>query len=219
MDSISPAPPISTPPVTPSPEPKSKVWLLVLAGVSLLEVGIVVGVLLGKQLYSKPLPPETLVKEGQPIPTPYITANWKTYTSANLGYEIKYPTENIEIVKDKYDFHLEITAPITENHPFPTRGRILIKTLANPNNFPLPQIGNTNFATDSDKPYDLGWEKTMFNQNEAIKTTHQSPGDSGLQTIYLVQKKNIVIAVWKEVADQNFNSISDQILSTFKFLD
>lgn len=51
MDSVLLAPPISTPPAVPLPEPKNKIWLWILGGVLLLGTGIVAGVLFGKQLY------------------------------------------------------------------------------------------------------------------------------------------------------------------------
>ncbi len=111
MDPVPPAPSVFTSSVVPLPEPKSKIWLWAGGGILLLGVGIVTGVLLGKQLYSRPAP--------QPTPSPSATsvqegdlyreptgsaatanqvpdgnlANWKTYTNTSLGFSFKYPPE------------------------------------------------------------------------------------------------------------------------------
>ena len=53
MDPQPPTPPMPIPPVISSLEPKSKVWLWVTGGILLLVAGFVVGIFLGKQLYSQ----------------------------------------------------------------------------------------------------------------------------------------------------------------------
>lgn len=82
--------------IAPLPETKSKTWMLVLGGVILLGVGVVIGVLLGKQLYSptaqliptpSSLPSEASAKEVDPI------SNWKIYSNNSAGISFKYPPE------------------------------------------------------------------------------------------------------------------------------
>ncbi len=101
MDPVPPAPPASTPPIAPLPEPKNKIWLWVLAGVSLLATGITGGIFLGKQFYGTSDPIFSPSPATQSTPTTDPTTNWKTYTNAKWGYSVKYPAD--QLVSCKYD--------------------------------------------------------------------------------------------------------------------
>lgn len=115
MDPVSPVPPISTP-AAPVLELKNKIWVWVLAGVSLLGVGIVAGVFLGKHLYSKPLPQPTPSPVVSVTPSPDPTAsqapngdlaNWKTYSSKIYSLSFQYPpqwtVDETDRIVDIYD--------------------------------------------------------------------------------------------------------------------
>lgn len=108
---MDPTLPVSTQPTSPlssitpvDPEkPVSKIWLWIVGGILLLGVGIVGGVVLGKQLYSVSQPQPISQPNPSPIvestPAPDSTAsqasnsdlaNWKTYTNTKYGYSLKY---------------------------------------------------------------------------------------------------------------------------------
>ncbi len=77
-------------PVMPPSNPPPKILIWILGGVVLLGIGIVFGVLLGKQLYSRPvlipfpapLSSETPTKESDP------TANWKIINRKNWQFKV-----------------------------------------------------------------------------------------------------------------------------------
>ncbi len=93
MDPVSLAPPMLTPPVVPLPEPKSKIWVWVLAGVLLLGIGIVTGVLLGQQFYPLPNTQPTLTPPHTNLPatsaTPAITLTNQEICEQNSGTWLK----------------------------------------------------------------------------------------------------------------------------------
>ncbi|MDO8488424.1 MAG: hypothetical protein Q7S31_03895 [bacterium] len=124
MDPVPPAPPISTPPVAPQPQPvvqppqsKSKTWKLIMGGILLLGVGIVGGVFLGKQLYSQPLSPpapsptvevtpspasDTITSTPTVNPSPIVVpASWKVKSATDSYFGL---TTSLTLPPD-YSFH------------------------------------------------------------------------------------------------------------------
>lgn len=93
MDPVPPVPaPQPTPPVVSQVEkPKSKTWMQILISVVLLGVGVVAGILLGKQFYSQPVLVPTPTPEVRYIPPADPTANWKTYSGSS--YSFRYPPQ------------------------------------------------------------------------------------------------------------------------------
>lgn len=99
MDPVPPAPvqPAFQPEPITSPNPPTKIWVWIMGGILLLGVGIVTGILLGKQIYSQPSMAPSPLPISQPTPTPDLTANWKTYTDSKLNYSFQYPPTTCEL--------------------------------------------------------------------------------------------------------------------------
>lgn len=118
---MDPTLPVSTQPTSPlssitpvDPEkPVSKIWLWIVGGILLLGVGIVGGVVLGKQLYSVSQPQPISQPNPSPIvestPAPDSTAsqasngdlaNWKTYTNTAIGFQIRYPNNYHDAIRN-----------------------------------------------------------------------------------------------------------------------
>lgn len=214
MDSAPQAPPISTLPVAPLPEPKSKIWLWIVGGVLLLGVGIVFGVLLGKQLYSipqpipTPSPSVTSVQEGDP------TANWKTYTNNNLGFTLKYPSEWLQ----PKETLLSTSTEVGFNDNLTIRSGI----------FYNQDLGrNSTFVEVVEKylPIDGTPAKSFTIAGRDAKQVVYKTGESLFEIVILIpssiSKDEIVIISYKIFPGDTplQNKQIDQILSTFKFLN
>lgn len=159
--------------------------------------------------------------EATPSSVANQTENWTTYTSSQYYYSIRYPREGTEIldVSPSNDFHVAVVKGTEDGFPFPQRADVAVKILQNPDNLPLPELGNQTFATDAPEPYDLGWKPTTFAGKPAFRTTWQAPGDAGTLHIHILSHKNNIYAIWYSSIDKNYDGLARQILSTFQFSD
>jgi len=219
---------MSAPSVAPLPEPKSKLWLWILAGVSLLGVGMVAGVLLGKQLYPTPQIPLTPTPISRPIPIPDPTTNWKTYSNGNYFYEIKYPQDWTTISSIQKG---EKTEPIGL-HGSELKGKVVDIHNNYPNNRVQPflqieaqvQIDFADF--EARKPSWKG-EQITFLGKPAVKSVIQFNGEPSLNLlpgiaynllVYSLENQMTYEIICNENRPAN-NGFCDRILSTFRFLD
>lgn len=164
-----------------------------------------------------PLPPETLVKEGDP------TANWKTYTSSN-NYQVKYPDDwmvgtsstGFSIKKD--DYKIVFTFPsafgpgicIFSDSPDFTK---------NDPNDPI-MMG----SKCPGKYIEIKGEQFIFRRKDMSNTSPEGK-QNGQWTIYVKDKDGNFVTVPPIGYETpiSFDSqtilLMDQILSTFRFLD
>lgn len=83
-------------PIGEMPKPKSRFKLISLIIFLLLTIGVGVYLLIVKQnvfLSQNQQKPTPIITQppSDPIPTPDLTANWKTYTNTKYGYQLKVP--------------------------------------------------------------------------------------------------------------------------------
>lgn len=211
QSSATQSPPMVKAPVAPLPEPKSKIWLWIAGGVLLLGVGIVVGVFLGKQLYSKPALQPTPSAVAESTPTPNPTANWKTYTNNSLNYSIETPI----------DWNVD-------DGRFSDKGYVVIKP-NNIQNYLLIISSQKNKVKSLSEWISLNGEpernqhKFTFNGYEAIltKDTIVYQGDTLPTTTnhYYLINNNDGHSIHEVTSNKNYYSILNQILSTFRFVN
>jgi hypothetical protein len=131
-----------------------------------------------------------------PPATPDTTANWKTYINNQYGFELKYPQDDkVEEIKDPGMHYFSI--------PHLDQGTDI-------NFFP----SDSNFKTN--KPFVdsdiLKQENIEFNNLPAKHITVDGP--NGRQMEYLLVGQNQKYFI---ISYEDFDNLSSQILSTFKF--
>lgn len=211
-----PTSPASTPPVAPLPEPKSKVWVWILGGIVLLGVGIVGGVFLGKQLYSKPTPQPTPSPIAEATPTPDPTANWKLISRKNWQFKVPPKWNYWECSSDLVFVGLAIPKDQTYECAFDgSPGTIQVYRIYKSKNPEFrvhdesstdPAVTNRSTLTVDGKPAIIQLEKVMDGQGVGtrwIAYIQQSSEITDIITLHEITQKTTF----------------DQILSTFKFLD
>ena len=235
MDPVPPAPAQPAPQPQPNtlPEtPKPKIWLLGLAGVLLLGVGIVSGVFLGKQLYSNPqpqpvptpLPSEASAKEGDP------TANWKTYQTGNFA--LRYP-DNWHS-DDKSDFNRISSAPIDqfEYGILPQDHAVLItQTIYRNKSIPFDSfIGDKPFHPNY-KDVTTSSESTLqISGRDSVVIDYEYPREEQKGTVVFIPSGKflgggeIIIEFDfyyynNDPKENQYKELFNLILSTFRFLD
>jgi len=149
------------------------------------------------KIYKSPIQPATQPTTSLvPSATPDITANWKTYTNNQYGFELKYPQgDKVEEIKDPGIHYFSI--------PHLDQGTD-INFYPSDSNFKI----NKSFV-DTDI---LKQENIKFNNLPAKHITVNGP--NGLQIEYLLvgqNQKYLIISYFEA------DNLSSQILSTFKF--
>ena len=160
------------------------------------------------------------------------TANWKTYTNAQYGFELKYPTNmNIEATRDetilKLVYPTTQTADPASDNSKQTRFLISLVSSATKNiNANCPSSENSNSIIDS---FHLVECKIFKNSNGVSYTRVVTQGMSVAQdyknqyvTAYILneQKSSIFKVTWVDPSVNTLSQVTsdlDQILSTFKF--
>jgi len=156
---------------------------------------------------------------GEPFPPTEIiiskdeTADWQIYKNDNLGFYFYYPldwtiwseqSDKVVIGKEGY----------------------VIMTVSKVNNIDLSLSDFQEFITqEKNNIQNLETESILVNGNEATKITFkilalQPMSGPAKETEVFVNKKNLTIYFQYDYQENNiYNSIIDQILSTFRFLD
>ncbi len=201
-------------PASPSPAQKPKWWTWIGVCVVMLALGIGIGLFLGKQIYSKPTIQPTPSPVAQATPTPDPTANWKTYTFQPLLLSLKVPSELIVHTEEPNPGN-DFTAYI-QNYPF-----------------------NSTVPLENAYQLYLVWQKTpIITQAEfqqlqndleinSVKSTvvagypaieGQVRGERNRFVVYILIR-NTKISLFTSESTQTNKNLTDQILSTFKFVD
>lgn len=223
-------PPVETPvqPVTPQPveqpvmqevpKPKSKLLPIL---ITFLIVGLIS--ILGYWVYNKYfVSQEQTTAEVTPTPVAIIdpTANWKTYKNSTYGFQIKYPNNWFSKSCDKLastTIYLFPTGPdecdlITEADSVPINlslsantksGENLINSFSNMEEFNIQKV---------ELPLNNNTRYLKYSLTKVLP----APGPD-LTLIYIVSLKNGSLIITNY--NTQYESISDQILSTFEFTD
>lgn len=231
------------------PKPRSKIWVWVLAGVSLLGMGIVAGVFLGKQLYSKPILQSTPSPVVEITSTPDSTANWKEYRNSNLGFSISYPETLVKLErKDKGNISPHTFIPTCDSETTQVCLYYADQSYANSDfdgadisinidtqadtvkkctdlkkdaldNQGTKQIGGVNFSTGTSGNGAGGHQI----ENHFLKTFYNGRCFEIVQSIVTSSKSDNsppgTVNSFLEKDKAQVLNLLDQILSTFKFLD
>lgn len=231
MDQAQSQPAVQPQSVFPPQPPKSKNWLWILGGVLLLGVGIVIGELFGKQLYSThqsqlvpTLPPPVVsVMEGNP------TANWTKFSNQQIGISFKHPQMDdsccaIGLPKGQafMVFAIKSTTREGTDKPFDGFGVSAVE---------LGNLDFTQFVTSQEQlliSQTKEGESTQFNPSKSPITVAgingtALVGHSGYDTEFIYvpypgNNKVLIIAKTNEFPG-SFDATFNQILSTFKFLN
>ena len=203
---ITPTPPVFTQtPVEPEPVKKSYSWLIVVIIIFLLAGS---SVLAYKYYQLKQQVTQTPTKTS-PSSTPFPEtppanpmANWKTYTSTEFGFQIKYP-DNWSIKEDK---SLQGLALITVTIGAPSQNALLDIWIRNGT---WSQVEGELKAKST---------KTVINGIEGLA---EPAGDGKVYTFPAKKNDQIIQIVYGSSSDSSSDEIKilDQILSTFKFVD
>lgn len=154
--------------------------------------------------------PSPSPSDASPVPTGATeTANWKTYTSLTMAFELRYP-------------HGEI---IEDSIPIPNNG---LQTTIKLNNANILIIKRPNINPVTNLPYKTLTEFDLRTSNFSSITLGgmdaKDSGEYGTQSgtiqrdVMLIQKADIWI-IQAVKLDQNIIIPLDQILSTFKFTE
>lgn len=204
-------------------------FIFIFSGISFLIAFLIGGLVLGTYGIKKAskITPTPIVKVS-PTPTPGPTANWKIYTDQKYGYSIEYPPNLstketipnvfVEIIDntDKNEI-VSITNIDMENK---SGEQVVLEDFAKTAG-PLQYEGYESLhemksimSTSKIKGYETTWNT---NFSEVMNVT-PGMGVSNPITYFPFPNPNIYGAVAIELKDKNFETIYDQILSTFKFL-
>ncbi len=213
MDPVPPAPlqPAPQPePVTAQQTPKPKLWLWVIGGILLLAAGTAGGMVLGKQIYSKPAltPSPTPLAIATPSPDP--TANWKIYTSSAGKYSIKYPKE--------FTLNENITTSV-DGVKNPAPGTIELLPLGVTISFKQinKDVSLTDYLRKNSWCADIVPEKgkgIILDGKSGMIFESTSCGSSGITEVDVLNDGTLYTT--QSVSN---TSVFNQILSTFKFTD
>jgi len=150
-------------------------------------------------------PAETIYSKEFTIKEKYETADWKTYSNKEYGFEVKYP-QGLEITEGK-------PAGIpTVDFSNPVIGGVVFSISI----FPDSNSLSLSFGSDWKKQGELSIDG---HQASELTATHLSGSKIFTSTVYLITDKNTAV----DFEDPNFSKISqeelNQILSTFKFIE
>jgi len=219
-------------PSSPNSPAPSKIFITVLCAVLLLMIGIgsyVLGIRKSQTAIQNQQP---TIPQSSPTPISDDTANWKTYTNTDYGYELQYPpTWKIEIPSN--------TSGIGKESVFVnliSDTRIVHEKIGNPPysvGISIYDNSENKSITEIDKQVNtnITYQEETINAMKAYRIARLSQQFDDLkiyyQRVYLKTKdKNYVSMSFapfnpdKPLANQESQyKIFNQILSTFKFLD
>lgn len=253
-----PLPPVVNQPVQqPIEKPKSKNNLLMVVAIILLIMAVgAVGYFVYENLIAKPpviasyddctkakgsviqesFPPVCVTKGGQqftqevsPIPTPDVTAGWKTYINQKFGFSIKYPTD-YSLHDDGPNYveqQIEKGQQVSGTQPA-ILDTITFSNLAK-NQFSINIFPKTPDA-DINDVYEFSGicgtqfaDKTISNQisqfgNIQYKRVQQNSPDEKIMTDICLYNSNGNLITLRS-PESSTSNLLDQILSTFSFIN
>lgn len=155
------------------------------------------------------------IEENQAAPNAE-TANWKTYANTKVGYSLKYPSDKRFEVKENESKNTVFIMVEQSDYG------LIIKTYANPNTLNADQWIKENFDTRY-KSVELNGKKvTIGDLKLTNKKVSDQPavevrvGDLPSYLLFTSPDKQQIIEIAGSTLEE---SLLDQILSTFKFLD
>ena len=226
-DSIQPSipPEPQQPPVPPMPsEPRKKgvfygLILFILTGLIVLGYLMFTKGNLKLSLF-KPTPqPTPPVSESTPTPTPDPTADWKTYTNDEFGFEFKYPGDwGIKIAEDwepGFRF-LAVYSPENVTNPYDQiiEGEVFAITIHDKSSETLDSLINNIKEWSS-----VEIQKPAHIQSHSYFLAEDPPYRNSTDKILIIEKGNYIYLdelVWSKNKPES-EILLDQILSTFKF--
>ncbi len=159
-----------------------------------------------------PTPTQTQ-KPVSPMPTPDKTANWKTYTNAQYGFEFKYPTGWVANEYSKLGWSLDL-------HEATNSKNSVLITEAGLTNFVSQGSAEKN-AEYMNKNKPDGFTEIPIGGGEGFYgTISRDLGGLPEADAYLVGKDHIFLMIIGQYGDKSLaqsESFLNQILSTFKF--
>ncbi len=191
----------------------------------MLATGTLGGIVLGKQLYSKPTLLLTPSLISHPTSTPDITANWKTYANKDLGFSIAYPPKlKISLEPNSHDINL---GSWTFNLDDRKDGDGTTITTSVSVQFDKNPVSGESYKPITDiNSISVGNEVTHFTlQNyPAVKSKIESTDKNGkpaeTELFLNILKGKTLWFLYGHIKSVQPNDVAeiDQILSTFKFL-
>src|SRR3989344_6063653 len=194
-----------------SQEVKPNVIHWAMAGVAILAVGIAIGLLMGKYIYT-PKPTPSPIVSASPTPTSDPTANWKTYRNETAGYSLKYPADMLVFCNYPNTKGLRLWQA-----PFDCpNGNDIFYEIAVIENLPgeYKEYKKPSSARQINIDGMKATEKTYVYENTDCPL--QSLGQS---TEILIDNNGYTIQIQLLVNSLDKKNLFDQILSTFKFLE
>ena len=194
-----------------SQEVKPNVIHWAMAGVAILAVGIAIGLLMGKYIYT-PKPTPSPIVSASPTPTSDPTANWKTYRNETAGYSLKYPADMLVFCNYPNTKGLRLWQA-----PFDCpNGNDIFYEIAVIENLPgeYKEYKKPSSARQINIDGMKATEKTYVYEN--TDGPLQSLGQS---TEILIDNNGYTIQIQLLGNSLDKKNLFDQILSTFKFLE
>lgn len=197
---------------------KSQPWpLMMVAGIFILFSVLAVGYFvyqnrqLKEQVDQFSLTPTPVQVTSKRSPTPDPTAKWETYTNTGFKFQVKYPSSWYSNNCNMENFLIldPASLPICETEPFNP-----IVLVVNDDTRKADEIAQG--WLPHFQPISLSPVKVTINHSKYLAEKVQpAPGPDKIIVIYVpIQGGTFVIYV----NDLDYETIADQILSTFKFL-
>lgn len=215
---------------------KGFVTPLIIVGVVVLAIVAAGAFYLGKATTFQEVPnPLSIFQSIQPIPSSTTdgTANWKTYTNTLLGYELKYPSSLRLIEKTSFRSMTLTDMELDESTTYPLTGEnVLVESVGGQagstpaiyKGFLLSIRPNTSsyYSYETLSSY---WDKVPIDGLSAYKTEDSfESGGHKAQFINVVLEDSYkdqyeLNASFNAANKQEYFSLFNQILSTFRFFD
>lgn len=225
-------PPIPPQNVNPVPPPQHKNWIkwvLIIVFVVLLASITTYFVLTFQS--QKPPPPQIVQTTPSPTPTPDPTANWKTYTNTKYGFTFKHPSlddtccdvsppsQNLELIASFGD---KSTVLPQSDKPF---NGFSVYVEPNPNKISFKMyLNNAKLQLLQTLKNEIGPRPLQPPQESSILIgsrtgTMLSNYRWAVVDVFIPLLDNQRIVVIAKEGGENFTTLFDQILSTFKFTE
>lgn len=222
---VPPPPPPITPPVQPVPPPPPKNYSGILVGILLLLLSLLVGLSLAKTTILSAIriphlgvtPTPTPIPS--PTPTPDPTADWKMYTYQI--FTIKFPPDwSTTSIKNPVQF-LNYVPDLTggDFNPSTDKGKLKVEIYQNNTSDSLESyLTQQKSSAIEARGEGIDWQETkaMVAGKEAIKVKTSNPG---FTYNFKDASSNTIFSVSFALDFDNYNELSDQILSTFRFIE